>query len=177
MLARLPIQAWTKPRVAETSQQRQNGRESTQESSDPPRLNLALKISSIEEAVGRLSGARLTLSPHRATAALDPKPTSDALRRSRPRRTALSRPARALDFVRTVIRGDRRPETSSLLVDLSAMLVSSGVPGVRHAACPFWFLARGSKWVFPYGAGLRSGSGRSPLLIVCVDIPSKHHDR
>jgi len=44
MLARLPIQAWTKPRVAETSQQRQNGRESTQESSDPLRLNLALKI-------------------------------------------------------------------------------------------------------------------------------------
>src|SRR6516162_11619594 len=75
MLARLPTQAWTKPRVAETSQQRQNGRESTQESSDPPRLNLALKISSIEEAVGRLSGARLTLSPHRATAALDPKAT------------------------------------------------------------------------------------------------------
>src|SRR5215831_14501515 len=75
MLARLPIQAWTKPRVAETSQQRQNGRESTQESSDPPRLNLALKISSIEEAVGRLSGARLTLSPHRATAALDPNQT------------------------------------------------------------------------------------------------------
>src|SRR6516225_8122720 len=51
----------------------------------------------------------------------DPKPTSDALRRSRPRRTALSRPARALDFVRTVIRGDRRPETSSLLVNLSAI--------------------------------------------------------
>src|SRR5262250_3216885 len=30
--------------------------------------------------------------------ARDPKPTSDALRRSRPMRTALSRPARALDF-------------------------------------------------------------------------------
>src|SRR5215470_16207235 len=39
MLARVPIQAWTKPRVAETSQQRRNERESTQESSDPPRLN------------------------------------------------------------------------------------------------------------------------------------------
>src|SRR6516162_11499991 len=75
MLARLPIQAWTKPRVAETSQQRQNGRESTQESSYPPRLNLALKIWSIEEAVGRLSGARLTLSPHRATPPLT-KPDS-----------------------------------------------------------------------------------------------------
>src|ERR1700755_2341902 len=41
MLARVLIQAWTKPRVAETSQQRRNRRESTQESSNPPRLNLA----------------------------------------------------------------------------------------------------------------------------------------
>src|SRR5437868_5756046 len=41
MLARVLIHAWTKPRVAETSQQRRNRRESTQESSNPPRLNLA----------------------------------------------------------------------------------------------------------------------------------------
>ena len=37
----MPIQGWTKPRVAETSQQRRNRRESTQESSNSPRLNLA----------------------------------------------------------------------------------------------------------------------------------------
>lgn len=43
MLARVLIQAWTKPRVAETSQQRRNRRESTQESSNPPRPNLALR--------------------------------------------------------------------------------------------------------------------------------------
>src|ERR1700757_114635 len=41
MLARVPIQAWTKPRVAETSQRRRNRRESTREYSNPPRLNLA----------------------------------------------------------------------------------------------------------------------------------------
>jgi len=41
MLARVLIQAWTKPRVAETSQQRRNRRESTQESSNRPRPNLA----------------------------------------------------------------------------------------------------------------------------------------
>src|SRR5215469_13747739 len=41
MLARVPIQARTKPRVAETSQQRRNIRESIQESSNPPRLKLA----------------------------------------------------------------------------------------------------------------------------------------
>jgi hypothetical protein len=34
------------------------------------------------------------------------------------RQTSLFHSARALDFVRTVIRGDSRPETSSLLVDL-----------------------------------------------------------
>src|SRR6516162_9588845 len=34
------------------------------------------------------------------------------------RRTALFRSARALDIVRTVIRGDSRPGASSLLVDL-----------------------------------------------------------
>src|SRR5215472_6546303 len=41
MIARVLIQAWTKPRVAETSQQRRNRRKSTQEFSNPPRLNLA----------------------------------------------------------------------------------------------------------------------------------------
>src|SRR5947207_11066843 len=41
MLARVLIHAWTKPRVAETSQQRRNRRDSTQESSNPPRPNLA----------------------------------------------------------------------------------------------------------------------------------------
>ena len=80
---------------------------------------------------------------------------------------------------RSSTRAPRLPsrEKANPIKPAKSMLVSSGVPGVRHAACPFWFLARGSKWVFPYGAGLRSGSGRSPLLIVCVDIPSKHHDR
>src|SRR4029077_15690753 len=41
MLARVLIQAWTKPRVAETSQQRRNRRESTQGPSNPPCPNLA----------------------------------------------------------------------------------------------------------------------------------------
>ena len=60
------IQAWTKPRVAENSQQRRNRRESTQGPSNPPRPNLArrrilpcrLSIAYTPNRGGQLSAAQ-----------------------------------------------------------------------------------------------------------------------
>src|SRR5205823_11065885 len=66
MLARVLIQGWTKPRVAEISQQRRNRRESTQGPSNPPRPNLArrrilccrLRISYTSNRGGQLSAVQ-----------------------------------------------------------------------------------------------------------------------
>ena len=154
MLARVPIQAWTKPRVAETSQQRQNGRESTQESSRPPRLNLALIGAKGGQRALRLLGEQLT--------AFFLRPICQ----SRSRRESLSAAPSGID----TLSGDIGVPGASLPDEENANTAQRSSPRPQRASIRIAEIKSESVADFPWNTKtlFRSNAGRSPAVQVWI---------